>query len=576
MSKISISSSELSAQVVNTVKALPFIPIIVYNDALKSTVVRIARDAVFIYWTYRLGLKTFYEIRARGPIRATQDAYNYISKQFFRLLLKSPLMKDKVDAEVSQAIAKLEDSMIPKNMTRYLRLPEKGWDDEKVLTTIEEFSKMEHSAWEDGRVSGAVYHGGEDILELQTKAYHMFSVANQLHPDVFPGIRKMESEVVSIVLRLYNAPESAVGTTTSGGTESLLMTCLAAKMKARMERWVTEPEIIAPTTIHAGIDKACYYFGIKLRHVDTDPVTLQVDLAKVRRAINRNTILLVGSAPNFPHGVIDDIGGLSKIAVKYNIPLHVDACLGSFVTPFLEKVYAEIDPTIKVPVVDFRLPGVTSISCDTHKYGFAPKGSSIIMYRSASLRRYQYFLATDWTGGVYASPTTAGSRPGALIAGCWASLMRLGEDGYYSSARDIVLAASKLKAAIEDMDDLFVLGNPIASVVAFSSDNLNIYDIADAMVSRGWHLSALQKPAALHMAFTRLSSKSVDQLILDLREAVADIKAKFVAENEIGSVSNTKKGKGDTAMLYGVAGSISTAGVVDELAIGFLDCLYKT
>lgn len=421
---------------------------------------------------------------------------------------------------------------------------------------------MDHTKWEEGRVSGAVYHGGQEILDLQAKAYSLYSVANQLHPDVFPAVRKMESEVVSMVLGLYNAPEGAVGTSTSGGTESLLLACLSAREKAYRERGVTEPEIIAPTTIHAGFDKAAYYFKMKLIHAPLDPKTFKVDLKAVKKLINKNTILLAGSAPNFPHGIIDDIEGLSKLALKYKLPLHVDACLGSFIVPFLTKA-----GFTDIPLFDFRVPGVTSISCDTHKYGFAPKGSSIIMYRNNQLRQYQYFVTADWTGGLYASPTLAGSRPGALMAGCWATLMKIGVDGYTQSCKEIVSTARKIKTTvIEEIPELQVIGNPLGSVVAFKSDVIAIYDLADVMNKKGWHLNALQKPAAIHIACTRLTVPVVDDLLADLKKSVKEL---------VAAGSNAKDAKSDTSVLYGVAGSVKTVGVADRLAAGFLDCLYK-
>ncbi|KAK9240793.1 pyridoxal phosphate-dependent transferase [Lipomyces kononenkoae] len=543
---------------------------IVWCKVISSTSFRTASTAVFLVITARLATKSLRELRARGIIGTVKDLYKFCARNFFRFMMTLPGIKEKVNAELDKTLARMEEEMVPRGpgITRHLELPKQGWTDDLVVSELHELAQMKHSLWEAGRVSGGVYHGGEDMLKLQTEAYGMFSVANQLHPDIFPGVRKMEAEVVSMVLRMYNAPESGVGASTSGGTESLLMACLAAKMKGWHEKGIIEPEIVAPVTIHAGFDKAAYYFGIKLRHAPLDPVTYKVDLKAVRRLINSNTVLIAGSAPNFPHGIIDDIEGLSEIAVKHNIPLHVDACLGSFVIPFMEKVYSEIDSTVTVPLFDFRVKGVTSISCDTHKYGFAPKGSSVIMYRDAKLRRYQYFLATDWSGGVYASPTLAGSRPGALMAGCWATLMRIGENGYVESCRNIVSAARSIRLAIQnEFECLYVLGQPIGSVVAFSSETLNIYDIADGLLKKGWHLSALQNPAAIHIACTRLTITAVAELISDLREVVAQVETHIVA--------GEKKQQGDTAMLYGVAGSISTHGIVDELAVGFLDTLYK-
>jgi len=409
-------------------------------------------------------------------------------------------------------------------------------------------------------------------MKIQTEAFGKFTVANPIHPDVFPGVRKMEAEIVSMVLTLFNAPVGGAGVTTSGGSESIMMACLGARQKAYAERGVTEPEMILPETGHTAFRKAGQYFGIKVHLVACPAPSYQVHIPSVSRLINSNTVLLVGSAPNFPHGIMDDISALSKLAVKRKIPLHVDCCLGSFLVPFLEKAGFETE------LFDFRLKGVTSISCDTHKYGFAPKGNSTVLYRSASLRAYQYFISPDWSGGVYASPNMAGSRPGALIAGCWASLMNVGENGYIDSCSQIVGAAKKISEAIRENpalnNDLEVMGRPLVSVVAFTSKTLDVYDIADAMSAKGWHLNSLQNPPAIHVAVTLPIVKVWDRLVADLEAVIESEKEKERVRIVEGKGA---KGKaiGDSAALYGVAGSLPNKSVVVELASGFLDTLYK-
>lgn len=334
---------------------------------------------------------------------------------------------------------------------------------------------------------------------------------------------------------------------------------------------LTLPRRILPDTAHTAFRKAGTYFGIKIHLVACPAPAYQVSIPAVSRLINSNTVLLVGSAPNFPHGIIDDITSLSRLALSHKLPLHVDCCLGSFLVPFLAAAGFETVP------FDFRLKGVTSISCDTHKYGFAPKGNSTVLYRTAALRTYQYFISPDWSGGVYASPNMAGSRPGALIAGCWASLMRVGEAGYVSACGEIVGAAKSIAAAIRESPglagDLQVIGNPLVSVVAFTSRTLDVYDIADAMSARGWHLNALQGPPAIHVAVTLPVSKVWGKLVGDL-EAVVEGEREKERERE---ANGGKKGeaKGDSAALYGVAGSLPNKSVVVELAGGFLDTLYK-
>lgn len=278
-----------------------------------------------------------------------------------------------------------------------------------------------------------------------------------------------------------------------------------------------------------------------------------------------NFTQIVGSAPNFPHGIIDDISGLSKIALRRRIPLHVDACLGSFLVPFLEKAGFPTTP------FDFRIKGVTSISCDTHKYGFAPKGNSVLLFRTKKLRAYGYFITATWPGGVYASPTLAGSRAGSLIAGTWVSLMTQGENGYTTSCRDIVGAAKIIESGIREKlgPDLYVLGEPMVSVVAFSSKTINIYEVADEMNTLGWHLNALQDPPAIHIACTKPTVSATGKFLEDLEKAVKEVKLR-------GEKSGASKAAaGDTAALYGVAGSLPNKSVINSMAIGFVDTLYK-
>lgn len=330
--------------------------------------------------------------------------------------------------------------------------------------------------------------------------------------------------------------------------------------------------MILPETAHTAFHKACEYFKIKIHLVECKAPSYKVHLPSVSRLINPNTVLLVGSAPNFPHGIIDDIPGLSKLALKRRLPLHVDCCLGSFIMPMLAKAGFEAEP------FDFRLEGVTSISCDTHKYGFAPKGNSTILYRSESYRTYQYFISPDWSGGVYASPTLAGSRPGALIAGCWASLVKQGENGYIDACHKIVGGMKTIEAAIRERPELAseykIVGRPLVSVVSFLSNTIDVYDVADGMSAKGWHLNSLQNPPAIHVAVTLPIVAAVDKLLEDLVEVTEDVKDK---ERRRIAEGKGAKGvpKGDSAALYGVAGSLPNKSVVVDLAKGFLDILYK-
>lgn len=530
----------------------------------------VLRNLLLVIFVVRLVRKTFVQLRGYGLLGSLTQLSADIYRRLYALFLRLPPVQSKVQADVTKAITELEAKLVPAGpgTTNFTSLPAQGWTADQIRAELEKLGEMKHTRWEDGRVSGAVYHGGNELGDLQSEAFKRFGVSNPIHPDVFPGVRKMEAEVVAMTLGLFNAPETGAGVTTSGGTESILMAVLSARQKALKERGVTEPEMILPNTAHTAFRKAGEYFKIRIHLVPCPEPSYRVHMPSVSRLINSNTILLVGSAPNFPHGIVDDIPALSRLAVKHKLPLHVDCCLGSYIIAFLAKA------GFPSPDFDFRVPGVTSISVDTHKYGFAPKGNSVVLYRTPELRKYQYYVSETWPGGVYASPNMAGSRPGALIAGCWASLMRMGEDGYLDTCLKIVTAAKQIESAIRTSDKLrssiTVVGKPMVSVVSFRAAKtspelaVDIYDIADAMSAKGWHLNALQDPAAIHVAVTLPIVSAVDALIKDLEDVVEACKGQ------------AKDGKGSAAALYGVAGSIPDKSIVRDLAVGFLDTLYKT
>ncbi|CAG8662028.1 22077_t:CDS:2 [Cetraspora pellucida] len=531
-------------------------------ESINSPRLTHVKNFIFILVVYRYVRILLNKLAVQGVRRTLGDIYKVIGGTILKIVMNAPVTNKMIRADINKTIKEIEEKIAPKEgLPRYLSLPDVGFDDQQLREELKRYQDMGSVNWEEGRVSGTVYNGNRELSKLTSEAYAMFSTSNPLHPDVFPGIRKMDAEIVSMVLDLYNAPkDEAGGTTTSGGTESIIMACKAYRDWARCEKGITEPEMIVPDTIHAAFDKASSYLNIKMIHVPIDPVTLRADTKAVNSAINKNTIMIAGSAPNYPHGIIDDIPTLAGIADKYNIGMHVDCCLGSFLVPFLEEAGFPAQP------FDFRIKGVTSISCDTHKYGFAPKGSSVIMYRTKALRRYQYFFAPDWTGGIYASPSLAGSRSGAILAACWAAMMRMGKNGYIESTRKIVGCAKKIEEGIRKIDDLFVYGKPLVSVVAFGSNTLNIYDINDKMSKKGWNLNALQNPPAVHIACTMLTVPNADQFVKDLRDSVNEIKLnKFKPERSTG----------DSAAIYGLAATLPDKGIVNDIAGGFLDALYS-
>jgi len=347
---------------------------------------------------------------------------------------------------------------------------------------------------------------------------------------------------------------------TSGGTESILMACKAYRELGR-SKGITAPEIVAALTVHAAFEKAADYFGMKLVKVPVDSTSFRLDVAAAKRAINKNTVLLVASAPCYSQGVVDPVEQLSALALRYKLGLHVDCCLGGFLLPFLPKLGYSIPP------FDFSVAGVTSISADTHKYGYSPKGSSVVMYRSTELRHHQYFVSPDWTGGIYASPSMPGSRPGGLIAATWAALVTMGEDGYLECAKAIMKAAKGIEQGICRIKGLRVLGQPDMSVVSFTSEDqksLNIFKINDAMNQRGWKLNTMQRPSSIHICCTYLHRDVVDKFLADLESSV----------NEIASNPNAHKG--GTAAIYGLAQSLPDNTVVGGFIKDFIDILYQT
>ena len=310
--------------------------------------------------------------------------------------------------------------------------------------------------------SGAVYNGDRDHIDFVSRVYALHSQVNPLHPDLWPSAAKFEAEIVAMTAHMLNGDKAVVpvgseegvcGSVTSGGSESILLAMKTYRDWARATKGITEPELVVPVSAHAAFHKAAQYFGLKLRVVPLD-ADFCVDLAALEAAVNEKTIAIVGSACNFPYGTIDPIESLSAIAKERGVGLHVDGCLGGFFLPWAERLGQP------VPTFDFRLPGVTSISCDTHKYGYAPKGTSVVLYRGAALRRFQYFTTSDWPGGLYYSPTFSGSRPGGLSAACWAALVSIGEQGYLEATRRILDAVAVMKQGVADIPELRLMGRP--------------------------------------------------------------------------------------------------------------------
>ncbi|HOT51135.1 MAG TPA: aminotransferase class V-fold PLP-dependent enzyme, partial [Candidatus Hydrogenedentes bacterium] len=348
--------------------------------------------------------------------------------------------------------------------------------------------------WREHRVFALVYDLSPEHLDFLQEAYGLFFATNALNPMAFKSLRIMEHEVVSMTANLLHGGANAAGVMTSGGTQSLLLPVLAYRQRARARRpWIRRPEILVPDSAHPALMKAGEYFDVRIVRTPLMP-DFRVDVDAMRRRITSNTIAIVGSAPCYPYGVIDPIEALADLAREHGIGLHVDACLGGFLLPWVERAGHPL------PLWDFRVPGVTSISADVHKYGYAAKGASVIVYRSMDLLRHQFFADADWCGGVYASTSLPGTRPGGAIAAAWASLMAIGENGFKDNARRMLAVTERFKEGVQGIPPLEILGHPPVGVMAIGSHDRKIgaFAVADFLGDRGWHVDRLQRPESIH------------------------------------------------------------------------------
>jgi len=404
------------------------------------------------------------------------------------------------------------------------------------------------------RTFSLVYHAGDDVLEVAREAYVRFFSENALNPMAFPSLRGFERDVVSMTLDLLHAPAGSAGSMTSGGSESLLMAVKTARDWARATRpEVTRPEMLLPVTAHPALEKAAHYFDVVPVHIPVGP-DFRADVKAAERLVSQSTILVVASAPAYPHGVIDPVAPLAELAQRHGALCHVDACLGGFLLPFVERLGRPL------PAFDFRVPGVTSMSADIHKYGFAAKGASLVLYRTRELRRHQYFVYPDWPGGLYGSPSMTGTRPGGAIAAAWAVLRYLGEEGYVRLARTTMETTDALRRGIAAVPGLSILGEPDLSVLAFASSTVDVYMLADRMEQHGWKLDRQQLPPCLHLMVTPAHAAVVEPFLADLRVAVAEL-------------AETKPVPEGAAAMYGMFGASPDRGVVGSFILDFMDGL---
>jgi glutamate/tyrosine decarboxylase-like PLP-dependent enzyme len=370
--------------------------------------------------------------------------------------------------------------------------------------------------WKEGRAFSLAYYAGPEVQAVADQAYAMYGSTNGLNADAFPSLKKFQADVVATVNRWVHGDETSAGFMTSGGTESILLAVKAARERGRREFGITQPNVVLPTSAHAAFEKACYYFGLESRRV---PVRAdwRADVEATRQAIDANTVLIVGSAPQYPQGVVDPIVDLAAIARERNINCHVDACMGGVTLTFLERLGESI------PLWDFRVDGVTSISIDLHKYGYTSKGASVIMHRNRQLRSYQTFVTDNWLGGFYGSSGVLGTKSGGPMASAWAVMNYLGDEGYLRLTESARATTRQLADAIEKIDGLHLRAYPDSTLLSFGAQNFDVFAVADELAKTGWYVDRQAPPDSLHCTVNAVHHQVIEEFIVDLRHAVAKV-----------------------------------------------------
>ncbi len=392
---------------------------------------------------------------------------------------------------------------------------ERGVPAAELLADLKERQEREpdiHGA----RLFGLVYPTGRgDIEALAEEVYRRYLFVNGLNPLKFREVAQLEREVVASVADLLHRPETKLpgGSMTSGGTESILMSMLVHRERARA-RGIERPQILAPRSAHPAYAKAAHYFGMELVIVPL-AADWRADVAAARSLISDRTAVVVASAFNYPYGIMDPVPELAALAAEHGAGCHVDACIGGFVLPFMERL------GYNVPPWDFRVPGVTAISADVHKYGYTPKGASTILHRDEDWFGRQVFVYDNWPSGRYGSPAIAGARPAAPVATAWAMIRYLGAEGYTEIMRGLMQTTETVRKGIAALPGVEVVGDPIGPVLALRSDSIDLYAVGDVMDDKGWHLNRNTEPRGLHLMLSPAHAGRAEALLADLADAVA-------------------------------------------------------
>lgn len=415
-------------------------------------------------------------------------------------------------------------------MMRDKALPKEGWSRDRILTDLDQLRSCD-VRWSDGVIQGFVYHPDDDVVDIAVEAIREYYDTNaMLTRRGFVSMGELRTRLVAIGSDLMHASGQS-GLLTTGGTESNMLAVWAAVKQARGRGHMTRPNIVLPYSAHPCLHKAAMFFGIEVRCAELADDS-RVDLDSVSALIDEETILLVGSAPEYSHGVVDPIPELGQMALEAGLPLHVDACVGGFILPFVERLGR------KVPPWDFRVPGVSTISADIHKHGYGPKGASLLLTDTDERARLLRWEFDRWPQGQYITENVVGSRSGAVLAGAWATLMALGEDGYMRITKDIMELTDRFQVGIAEIDGLYVLGSPPASKFAYSSAEVDMFAVADVLEANGWVVARQANPEAIGMHVLQFHRGAVNRYLNDLEDAVGEVRAGRITRSGAAATYN--------------------------------------
>ena len=475
---------------------------------------------------------------------------NLDKNRVIKTILSSPFIGEIIKSKLISSTKILENDL-KSNYKNLTKIPDKGLDNNEISTKL---ALLPDSGQKKEQISGIIYHGGVIHKNRLVDIFRKFAFSNPLHPDVFPKIREMEIDVINMAISLFKGDENCSGNITYGGTESILLACITYRDYYKSNKGITNPNIVALESVHPAFDKACHYFNICIKKVPININTGTSSIELIEKYIDENTILLVGSAPSYAHGIIDPIVSMSQLVLKYDISFHLDCCMGGFLIPFIDNFKH----------INFKLKGISSISLDTHKYGNTLKGSSIILYRNYNIKKYQHFINKDWNGGIYCTPTIMGSKSGGLIAAAWASILYMGKNEYSSIAQKIKNNVGNIRYKMGQNKNIVIIGRPNINIVAFRAPNLNIYNIANEMKKTGWNISIMQNPAAFHICLTNLHTKEIcDRFCKDLNSSI-DV----VIKNKNNKLTGT-------LALYGSSQEVGANLFIEEVIHDFIFLLSR-